>query len=311
MDVLIIHLERSSWRVSQCEPNFCLPIIHACFEILYKEIHGAFWAFYHEIPRTLLLMVWFGDRHIEITWETQQCRASGSLMFCWIRNYTWYFGKHCAWRFLWQIHPKGRTEVCPGYCRIFGHTLWLCFHGLTAMRLIKQLGEVQICVGFEFSSLPWLWCMQLWHLQGTAPELLAVLRSQWDFVVDTSALLWTSSAELLLLPLWQRGTGAGEKENTVSLLVPRRPVFGTQSHLLPHRENGAIRCLACHLQRCFFLHPFLSSLLSQVLIPWLFAFMRITCYYLFLYFPVSLMSVLVMAHSNKHINIIVLFSSKQ
>lgn len=160
--------------------------------------------------------------------------------------------------------------------------------------LVKRPGEVQICVGPASSSLPRLWRMQLGLLLETAPELLAELDCpqywhQWTHWHRPGA----SSAQLLLLALQQQEAptqqaGAGERKSTVSFLLPRRLVFGAQSHFLPRRENGALRGLACHLQNCFHLHPVFPSsfLLHLSSDPGLFAVIWITCYNSSPYSPV-------------------------
>lgn len=66
---------------------------------------------------------------------------------------------------------------------------WVGYDGLN-----KTIGEVlwgsnsAVSMGFEFSSLQQLWCVRLWHLQETAPELLAGARMPRTLaLVDTLA----------------------------------------------------------------------------------------------------------------------------
>lgn len=73
-----------------------------------------------------------------------------------------------------------------------------------------------------------------------------------------SCCSWLCSDERLQPSKLEQGRGKVQS----AFFLPRRLVFGAPSHFLPHRENGAIRWVACHLQNCFHLHPFFPSLMS-------------------------------------------------
>lgn len=220
-------------------------------------------------------------------------------MFYQIRHHTLDFHKHCIWRSLkknasqrkhWQDVVK--TLDIPAFSSWVGYD-----------ELNKTTRECWNLFGTWIQHSPQLWCVWLWHLQETAPELLAVLRCPrpWHWWTHWH-LDWASSVLLLLLAVWQQEAltqqaVARERKSMISFLLPRRLVFGAPSHWVLHRENGAIRWVACHLQNCFHLHLFFPSFMSMF---WFYHILLSERSHVCLspYFSVSLMSVLTLVPSD-------------
>lgn len=89
--------------------------------------------------------------------------------------------------------------------------------------LNKTIGGVTISVGFKFSSLQQLWCVRLWHLQETAPELLAGAQMPMtlalvDTLASTRGIICIAAAlGFAALEASTQQAGAGQRKSNYQL----------------------------------------------------------------------------------------------